>query len=121
MRALSEHRRRRLAALLLAGVLAVLLAPLALAGCGGNTDPFSGLYWEPSTGRRIEIRREGDAYHLYYGRDQRSYEARRDGDRLIITEPMGGETVLRPGEAEGTLELVTGGKTTLLKPLPQHQ
>jgi hypothetical protein len=107
--------------LLLACVLGALLAPLGLAACGGATDPFAGLYWEPSSGRRIEVKRDGDAYKLYYGRDQRAHRAVLDGDQLTITDPMGGRTVLRPGEAEGTLELVTGGETSLLKPLPQHQ
>ena len=34
---------------------------------------------------------------------------------------MGGQTIVRLGEAEGTLELETAGETTLLKRLQQHQ
>ena len=34
---------------------------------------------------------------------------------------MGGKTVVLPGSDEGTLELVTGGETTVLKRLSQHQ
>ena len=34
---------------------------------------------------------------------------------------MGGETIVRQGDTEGTLELETAGKTTLLKRLQQHQ
>ena len=108
-----------------AGLLALLLATLLLAplltGCGGNADPFTGLYWEPTSGRRVEIRKEGETYWLYYGAAKQAYQAKRDGDELIIAEPMGGETIVRRGEAEGTLELETAGKTTLLKRLPQHQ
>jgi hypothetical protein len=113
--------RRAAAAGLLALLLAALAAALALAGCGGNADPFTGLYWEPSSGRRVEIRKEGDAYWLYYGAAKEPYRASRSGDELRITEPMGGETVVRPGKSEGTLELLSGGKTTVLKPLPEHQ
>lgn len=102
-------------------LLALLSAPALLAACGGGADPFSGQYWEPSSGRRIEIARDGEAYELYYGRELHAYPARLEGDHLVITDPMGGKTVVRPGRAEGTLELVSGGETTLLKPLPQHQ
>ena len=101
-------------------VLVAVLAPLVLAACG-NSDPFAGTYWEPSTGRRIEIKHTADGYELYYGRDLRPFPATRDGDQLTITDPMGGKTTVSPGAAEGTLKLVTGGKTTVLKPLPQHQ
>jgi hypothetical protein len=100
--------------------LVVLLAPLLLAACG-NADPFTGTYWEPATGRRIEIKHTGAGYELFYGRDLRPFPATRDGDRLTITDPMGGKTVVVPGASEGTLKLMTGGKTTVLKPLPQHQ
>jgi len=102
-------------------VLVVLLAAGLVAGCGGDADPFSGLYWEPSTGRRIEIRREGDAYRFYYGAGKRPYQAVRADDELRVVAPMGGEIVIRPAEEDGVLELVTGGTTSLLKPLPQHQ
>lgn len=101
-------------------VLAALLLPLAVAACG-NADPFVGLYWEPSSGRRVEIRQDGDAYKLYYGRDLRAHTAEREGDELVITDPMGGKTVVRLTGAEGSLELVTGGKTTALERLQQHQ
>ena len=100
--------------------LVAVLAPLVLAACG-NADPFAGTYWEPSTGRRIEIRHTADGYELYYGRDLRPFPATRDGDQLTITDPMGGKTVVRPGSDEGTLKLVTGGETTVLKRLSQHQ
>jgi hypothetical protein len=110
----------RARALLAVLALIAVLAPLALVACG-NADPFAGTYWEPATGRRIEIRHTADGYELFYGRDLRPFPARRDGDQLTITDPLGGKTILRTGEAEGTLQLVTGGKTTVLKPLPQHQ
>ena len=117
--------RRRLrtpaGAALLVCLVAAVLAPLALAACGSTADPFAGLYWEPSSGRRIEIAQDGDAYKLYYGRDLRAYPATRAGEELVITDPMGGRTILRAGAAEGTLEMTSGGETTTLKPLPQHQ
>lgn len=108
-----------------AALLVALLLPLATwasAACGGSdTDSFVGLYWEPSTGRRVEIRLDGDAYELVYGAGQRPFPAVREGDELRIAEPMGGDTVLRPGGSTGTLEMVSGGKTTVLELLPQHQ
>jgi hypothetical protein len=113
--------RRAAGAGLLALLLASLAAALALAGCGGNADPFTGLYWEPSSGRRVEIRKDGDAYRLYYGAAREAYTAKRTGDELRIAEPLGGQTIVRLGKAEGTLELLSGGKTTKLQPLPEHQ
>lgn len=97
---------------------AVLLA--LLAGCG-SADPFTGVYWEPSTGRRFEIEKHGDVYVLYYGRDRRQFTATRSGDRLTIADAMGGKAVVRLANVEGELELVSSGRTTVLKPLPQHQ
>lgn len=112
--------RRAAAGLLALLVAALLVAPL-LAGCGGNADPFTGLYWEPSSGRRVEIRKDGETYWLYYGAAKQAYQAERDGDELVIAEPMGGQTIVRKGETEGALELETAGKTTLLERLQQHQ
>jgi hypothetical protein len=108
-------------AVLLVCLVVAVLAPLALAACGSTADPFAGLYWEPSSGRRIEIEQDGDAYKLYYGREERAYPATRDGEELVITDPMGGRTIVRPGSMEGTLEMTSGGETTVLRPLPQHQ
>ncbi len=107
-------------------VLALVLVALAaatpvLGGCGGDADPFAGLYWEPSSGRRVEIRKEGETYRLFYGAAQRPFLATCEGDELRIAEPMGGSIVVRPGGEEGMLELLIAGKTTVLKPLPQHQ
>jgi len=111
---------QRLPAALLAVLAAVVLATSLPVACG-NADPFTGLYWEPASGRRIEIQRDGDGYRLYYGRDMHPYAAVRDGDELTITDPMGGKSIVRRGAGEGTLELVSGGETTELRPLPQHQ
>jgi hypothetical protein len=104
-------------------VLLLSLAPVwALPACGGSeSDPFTGLYWEPSSGRRVEIRADGDAYAFIYGAGKRAFPAVREGDELLISEPMGGETIVRPGGEAGALELVSGGKTTTLELLPQHQ
>jgi hypothetical protein len=116
--ALAASRARLLLAVL---AIVAVLAPLTLSACGAGADPFAGTYWEPSTGRRIEIKHTADGYELFYGRDLRPFPAARAGDQLTITDAMGGKTVVRPGTTEGTLQLVTGGKTTVLKPLPQHQ
>jgi len=117
-----DRRRARLGAwAALLALLLALVAALALPACGGNADPFTGIYWEPSTARRVEIRKDGDAYRLYYGAAKRPFEATRDGDELVIAEPMGGRTVVRLGDDADTLELETAGKTTLLKRLQQHQ
>jgi hypothetical protein len=98
-----------------------LLSAFALPACGGNADPFTGLYWEPSSGRRVEIRKEGDHYLLVYGAAKRPFKATREGDELKVAEPLGGQTVVRLGDGVGTLELETGGKTSLLERLQQHQ
>jgi hypothetical protein len=116
-----RHTSRSAAAALLSVLLLALVAAAALPACGGNADPFTGLYWEPSTARRVEIRKDGDGYRLYYGADKRPFQATREGDELRIAEPMGGQTIVRLGESEGTLELETAGKTSLLERLQQHQ
>ena len=113
--------RRGAAAVLLALLLPALLAALALSACGGNADPFTGLYWEPSTARRVEIRKEGDGYLLIYGAAKRPFKATRAGDELRVAEPMGGQTIVRHGDDVGTLEMETGGESTLLERLQQHQ
>jgi hypothetical protein len=64
-------RRPPAAVLLVLLLLAAVVTP-ALPACG-NADPFTGLYWEPSTARRVEIRKEGDAYLLYYGAAMRPF------------------------------------------------
>jgi hypothetical protein len=106
---------------LLALSLLALIAAFALLACGGNADPFTGLYWEPSSGRRVEIRKEGDDYLVIYGAAKRPFKATREGDELRVAEPLGGETVVRLGDDVNTLELATGGKTSLLERLQQHQ
>jgi hypothetical protein len=112
--------RRAAAGLLALAFIALVAAPI-LTGCGGDADPFTGLYWEPSSGRRVEIRKQGDAYWLYYGAAKQAFQAKRDGDELVIAEPMGGQTIVSRGKTEGTLELESAGKTTLLERLRQHQ
>ena len=110
--------RRKAAALLLATLLCVLA--LTLAACGTEEDPFIGLWWQPSTGRRIEIAKDGDAYRFLYGVAKRPYQAMRVGDELRIREPMGGTIVVRATD-DGGLELIMGGKPSPLKRVPQHQ
>jgi hypothetical protein len=84
-------RRRRAVALLLIAVAAAL-AIVATSVARGDDD-FSGVWWEPDSGRRVEIVREGDAYTLLYGAERRPFAA----DRL---------------------ELIDGGRTTTLQPVP---
>jgi len=69
----------------------------------------------------VEIRLAGDTYEFIYGAGKRPFPAVREGDELHIAEPMGGDTIVRPGGSAGTLEMVSGGKTTTLELLPQHQ
>ena len=109
---------RTVAALTLAALLCALA--LALAACGARDDPFEGLYWEPATARRVEIRKDGDSYWLYYGAGKRPYPATRVGDELHIREPMGGTIVVRATTGNG-LDLVIGGTSSRLRPLSQHQ
>jgi len=110
---------RRAAAWAALGVLILSLA-LALAACGAGTDPFAGLWWEPATGRRIEIRVAGDTYKVLYGAAKAPFPATRSGDELRVADPLGGAMVFKQS-AGGTLTLTAAGKTSLLKPVPQHQ
>ena len=102
--------------------LAAVLAPLVLAACGGTptgspvstgSRPLAGVSRSSRRRRRVQaLLRPGPA----------RLRCRRSMARSSsITDPMGGRTVVSPGSAEGTLELTSGGETTVLKPLPQHQ
>jgi len=104
----------------LAAAILLLVIVLPLAACGTKDDPFAGLWWEPTTGRRIEITKEGGQYRLLYGAARRPYQATREGDELRIRQPIGGDIVLKVA-AEGRLEMVSGGRTSRLMRVPQHQ
>ena len=108
-------RRRRAVALLLVAVAAVL----AIVGTSlaRGDDAFSGVWWEPDSGRRVEIVREGDAYTFLYGAERRPFAAERRGDDLVIAAPLGGDIVVRAVAAD-RLELIDGGRTTTLQPVP---
>ena len=80
-------------------------------------DVFSGVWWEPDSGRRVEIVREGDGYTLLYGAERRPFAAEKRGDELYIAGPLGGDIVLRAVAAD-RLELDDGGRTTTLRPAP---
>jgi len=112
-------RGRRAAAGLAAAILLLAVA-LPLAACGAGDDPFIGLWWEPTTARRIEITKDGDQYRLLYGAGRRPYQATRKGDELRVRQPIGGDVVVKAA-AEGRLDMVIGGKTTRLVRVPQHQ
>jgi len=111
-----DVRRRRLVALfvLVAVVVGVVIAATFIAR---NDDAYSGLWWEPDTGRRIEIVREGDRYSLLYGAARRPFAAEKRGDVLVIAAPLGGDIVVR-AVAVDRLELIDGGTTTTLQPAP---
>jgi hypothetical protein len=117
-RAGAPRARRALAA----SALAVLILTLALglAACGVKTDPFAGLWWEPATGRRIEIRAAGGSYKVLCGAAKAPFPATRSGDELRVADPLGGAMVFKQA-AGGTLTLTAAGKTSVLKPVPQHQ
>ena len=117
---MSRGGRRRGAFAGLAAAILLLVIVLPLAACGTKDDPFAGLWWEPTTGRRIEITKEGGQYRLLYGAARRPYQATRKGDELRIRQPIGGDIVLKVA-AEGRLEMVSGGRTSRLMRVPQHQ
>ncbi|MCX6362594.1 MAG: hypothetical protein NTW58_00155 [Actinobacteria bacterium] len=114
-----ESRTRR-AVTGLAAALVLLAVVLPLAACGVKDDPFAGLWWEPTTGRRIEIIKEGEQYRLLYGAAQRAYQAAREGDELRIRQPFGGDIVVTIA-ADGSLKMISGGKSSRLERVPQHQ
>ena len=108
-------RRRRAVALLLIAVAAALVF-LGTSVARGD-DAFSGVWWEPDSGRRVEIVREGDAYTFLYGAERRPFTAERRGDDLVIAAPLGGDIVVRAVAAD-RLELIDGVRTTTLQPVP---
>lgn len=110
-------RRRRLAALVVLAVLAVAGIIVAGSRLAGDDDAFAGVWWEPGSGRRVEIVREGDGFTLLYGAERRPFEAEKRGDHLVIAAPLGGDIVVR-AVATDRLELVDGGLTTTLRPAP---
>jgi hypothetical protein len=114
-RRVAVRRRRALALLLLAASAIVLV--LVAASLARGDDAFSGVWWEPASGRRVEIVRDGDAYRLLYGAQRRPFAAERRGDELVIAAPLGGDIVVRAVAAD-RLELEDGGRTTTLQPAP---
>jgi hypothetical protein len=116
----SRGRRRHLAAAGLAAALLLLAAAVAMAACGAGDDPFTGLWWEPATARRIEITKDGDQYRLLYGAARRPYQATREGDELRVRQPIGDGIVVKAVD-DRRLTLLTGGKTSRLVRVPQHQ
>ena len=117
---MSPGGRRRRAAAGLAAAILLLVVALPLAACGAGDDPFIGLWWEPTTARRIEITKDGDQYRLLYGAARRPYQAAREGEELRVRQPIGGDIVVKAA-AEGRLNMVIGGKTTRLVRVPQHK
>lgn len=116
--AVAAPARRALACAALAALL--LSLALTVAACGTRDDPFAGLWWEPATGRRIEIRVSGGAYKVLYGAARAPFPATRSGGELRVTDPLGGAMVFKEA-AGGTLTLTAAGKTSVLERVPQHQ
>jgi hypothetical protein len=108
--------RRRLVALCAVVAAAVALAVVATSLARGD-DAFVGVWWEPASGRRVEIVRDGDTYTLLYGAQRRPFSAERRGDEPVIAAPLGGDIVVRAVTAD-KLELEDGGHTTTLQPAP---
>ena len=117
---MSRHRRGRGVFALLAATFVLLVAALPLVACGAGDDPFTGLWWEPTSGRRIEITKDGEQYRLLYGAAERPYEATREGDELRIPQLIGGDIVVMIA-ADGRLDMVIDGTSSRLVRVPQHQ
>ena len=94
-------------------VLAVVIAVVARTP---GEDPFTGVYWDPGSGRRVEITHTDDRYRLLYGVAKHWYAAERHGDELQVRDPFSGYVLVRATD-EG-LFLVNGGAETKLEPLP---
>jgi hypothetical protein len=114
-------RSRRLCAALLL-VLLALAAGAPLVACGGTAqDPFVGSWWEPASGRRVQVRAAEDGgYEVLFGSDLKAYPATESGGNLAVTHPELGALELKKA-AEDRLELVSDGTASLLERAPQHQ
>ena len=111
---------RRLSAALALALLAFGLTAL-IAACGGAaSDPFAGSWWEPTSGRRVQIEATADGYEAQIGADLQSYPATESDGELQVAHPELGSVVIRPA-SDGRLELVESGTTSLLERAPQHQ
>lgn len=109
-------RRRRLLLFLLAATGLVVVVVVALAVLRGpGEDPFTGVYWDRDSGRRVEITHRDGGYQLLYGVARRGYPAERYGDELQVRDPFSGYVLVRSTD-EG-LVLVSGSRTTKLEPL----
>jgi hypothetical protein len=108
--------------------LVVMIALVAVVAAGVATyllttptsDPFAGVWWEPSTGRRVELVADGDGYRLLYGAAKRSYAAERRGDDLVVAGPLGGDIVLR-AKGDDQLVLKEGEQSSVLSRLPDDR
>ena len=117
---MSQSSRGRTVVAVVAMLLILLAGALPLAACGTRDDPFTGLWWEPASGRRIEITKDGGRYSFLYGAARRPYQAAREGDALRIRQPIGDDIVVTLA-ADGHLDMLIGGKTSRLVRVPQHQ
>jgi hypothetical protein len=113
------RRRRAVAFASVVFVVFVVVAAVLLAGSSSarDGDPFTGTWWEPDSGRRVEILRKDEAFTFLYGAERRPFVAEQRGDTLVIAAPLGGDIVVRHA-GDDRLELVDGGRTTTLQPAP---
>ena len=112
---------RRLGVTVLVAV--VLLAVAAqVAACGtAASDPFAGSWWEPASGRRVDVKAAaGGGYEVRVGADLKAYPAAESGGELRVAHPTLGDLVLKTAP-DGKLQLVSGGTVSLLERAPQHQ
>jgi hypothetical protein len=102
--------------------LMLLLAAFAvqLAACGTNSDPFLGLWWQPTSRTSLEIRKDGGVYTLRVGSDLQRYTAAVRGAELYVARSAGGDIIVKQAPG-GLLDLVMGGTTTRLQRAPEHQ
>ncbi len=109
---------------LFAALVLMLLAAagaVQLAACGGTTsDPFVGSWWEPSSGRRVQVQATGDGYEVLIGSNLKASPATKSGAELRLTDPELGPVVLKIA-SDDTLQLVAGGAVSMLERSPQHQ
>lgn len=118
---MSGGTRRSQLRLLLIGLGAVLILAVVVGVLtrGPGEEPFAGVYWDPSSGRRVEITVQDDRYELLYGVAKRAYRAERYGDELQVRDPFSGYILVRATD-EG-LVLVSGGREARLEPLPRDK
>ncbi len=115
-RAARRRARRRLLVLVAIVAILVIAAVVVLAQRDAG-DPFSGVYWDPASGRRVEITHTDGRFQFLYGTARQGYPAERHGSELRVRDPFTGYIVVRSTSAGLVLEM--GARTSKLRPLPR--